>query len=126
MRPISNSAITFNFFVKIFLYLVKHCNGSGNARSLPQLVYYATYLLEIQKVYSKQKTIDPFENIKTRIEKDTINKRKVCAKYQGSTNPWLPVKSPLNVKHYYLDQSKKLGWCVNAKVSGIILNSKLI
>ena len=65
----------------------------------------------------QKEKIDPFINIKKRIEQYAINQRKVCAKYLGSTNPWLPVKPHTNVQYYYLDKSKKLGWCVNAKVS---------
>jgi hypothetical protein len=68
-------------------------------------------------MYLEKEKIDPFINIKQRIEEYAINQRKVCAKYLGSANPWLPVKPHLNVQYYYLDNSKKLGWCVNAKVS---------
>ena len=67
------------------------------------------------KNFQKEK-IDPFVSIKQRVKQYTINQRKVCAKYLGSTIPWLPVKPRLNIQYYYLDKTKKLGWCVNAKV----------
>ena len=51
------------------------------------------------------------------VEQDVINKRKVCAKFLGSINPWLPVKPGIDVLNYYIDKHKKLGWCVNPKVS---------
>lgn len=60
---------------------------------------------------------DRYKEIRKRIEKDNMNIRKVCAKHLGSVNPWLPVKPHLNVYYYFLDKVKKLGWCVNAKVS---------
>ena len=60
---------------------------------------------------------EPFSSIKERIKEDAKNQRKVCAKYLGSTNPWLPVKPHLNVQNYYLDTGKKRGWCVTPKVS---------
>ena len=62
---------------------------------------------------------DKYKEIHERIKRDNLNKRKVCAKYLGSPNPWLPVKPNLNVYYYYLDKVKKLGWCVNAKVSNM-------
>ena len=67
-----------------------------------------------------KETLDSFAKIEQRIEKDAFMKRKVCAKYLGSENPWLPVKPQLNVHYYYLDTNKKLGWCVNAKVSSFL------
>ena len=68
-------------------------------------------------IYVVEGEIDPFSGIKERIKEYTKNRLKVCAKYSGSTDPWLPIKPHLNVQNYYLDKDKKLGWCVNAKVS---------
>ena len=61
--------------------------------------------------------VDQYKQIRKRIEIDNINIQKVCAKYLGSRDPWLPVKYRLGVKYYHLDKVKKLGWCVNLKVS---------
>ena len=41
----------------------------------------------------------------------------MCAKYLGSIDPWLPVSPQRNVQFYYIDQNKKRGYCVNAKVA---------
>ena len=60
--------------------------------------------------------LDPFTNIKLRIQEDNKNIRKVCAKYLDSKDPWLPIKPKSSVEYYFLDKPKKLGWCVNAKV----------
>ena len=68
------------------------------------------------KHFQKEK-IDSFINITERVKKYKINQEKVCEKYLGSISPWLPVKPHLNIQFYYLDKTKKLGWCVNAKVS---------
>ena len=57
-----------------------------------------------------------FENIKKRIIDDKNQVEKTCAKYLGSVDPWLPVRPHLNVQNYYLDNEKKRGYCVNAKV----------
>ena len=79
--------------------------------------YCGPYILKNQTNHLQKEKIDPFINIKERIKHYAINQRKVCAKYLGSTNPWLPLKPHLNVQYYYLDKNKRLGWCVNAKVS---------
>ena len=51
---------------------------------------------------------------------DAKSIQKTCAKYFGSVHPWLPVKSNINtIKYYYFDRTKKLGWCVNAKVNNL-------
>ena len=84
--------------------------------------FHETIIGQLETKYFVQKPDkqpDPFNEIEKRIEKDAINKQKVCAKYLGSINPWLPVKPKLNVYYYYLDRMRKLGWCVNAKVSNI-------
>ena len=69
---------------------------------------------------------DKYKEIRERIKRDNLNIRKVCAKYLGSRNPWLPVKPNLNVYYYYLDKVKKLGWCVNAKVGSVFIISSIL
>ena len=59
---------------------------------------------------------EKFSNIKRRILSDKNKIEKVCAKYIGSHDPWLPVQPVKNVQHYYIDNDKKRGYCVNAKV----------
>ena len=58
-----------------------------------------------------------FLSIERRIENDALHQRKICAKYLGSQSPLLPVKPNMNVNNFYVDKYKKLGWCVNPKVS---------
>ena len=45
---------------------------------------------------------------------------KTCAKYVGSQNPWLSVKTNRNRfcgMCYYIDEGNKRGYCVNGKVT---------
>jgi len=71
---------------------------------------------EIQTKYFQEHKRDTFTDVRNMVKQDAMNKRRVCAKYIGSINPWLPVKPGLDVYNYYMDKSKKLGWCVNPKV----------
>ena len=92
--------------------------------SILNKVYHEAHLGKTNGKYIIRDTVIKFEkckDIRERIKRDNSNIRKVCAKYLGSRNPWLPVKPNLNVYYYYLDKSKKLGWCVNAKVSIIFM-----
>ena len=57
-----------------------------------------------------------FENIRIRIIGDKNRIEKTCARYLGSTDPWLPVRPQKNVQNYYVDNDKRRGYCVNAKV----------
>ena len=61
---------------------------------------------------------DTFD-VEVRKQNDAINIKKICAKYLRSVNPWLPInpQMPLNKWNYYLDKSRKIGWCFNPKVS---------
>ena len=65
--------------------------------------------------------VDQLNSIAQRIRHDSHKIRDVCKKHRGSTNPWLPISmsnnSLFNVRNYYLDGDKKIGWCVNAKVT---------
>ena len=57
------------------------------------------------------------EKVERRNQADITNIQKVCAKYLGSINPWLPTKSKININNFYLDRGRSLGWCFNPKVS---------
>ena len=59
---------------------------------------------------------EKFENIRKRIISDRNRIETTCAKYLGSVDPWLPVRPQENAQNYYVDNDKKRGWCVNAKV----------
>ena len=59
----------------------------------------------------------PNDEIQKRIQADSVNIQKICTKYRGSIKPWLPVKSQINVENFYLDRERKIGWCLNPKVS---------
>ena len=66
---------------------------------------------------SPRKSDEQFRNIKSRIERDTINIRKMCTEYL-SYNP-KPKKPDINIQiqnMYHMNNEKKLGWCFNAKV----------
>lgn len=83
-------------------------------------VYHEMFIGNMKSKYIVQEPVikvDNYQEIHHRIKKDNINIRKVCAKHLGSRNPWLPIKPNLNVNYYFLDKLKRLGWCVNAKVS---------
>ena len=51
--------------------------------------------------------------IERRVQNLATNVQKICAKYLLSAQARLPK----NVDNFYLDKDRKLGWCVNAKVS---------
>ena len=89
--------------VKYVIHLHKVCYST-----FVQQTNYREHNLEVER--------DPFTNIKLRIQEDNKNIRNVCAKYLDSKDPWLPIKLKKSVQYYFLDQTKKLGWCVNAKV----------
>ena len=57
-----------------------------------------------------------FEIIKNRIKADRKRIDKICAKYHESIDAWVNNDSQKNEVNYFLDQSKKLGYCLNAKV----------
>ena len=57
------------------------------------------------------------DDIESRIQSDNSNIQRICAKYLGSTKPYLPIKPKITVVNFYLDNKTKLGWCVNPKVS---------
>lgn len=59
---------------------------------------------------------EKLENIRKRVISDKNKIEKTCAKYLGIVDPWLPVRPQENVQNYYVDNDKKRGWCVNAKV----------
>ena len=58
-------------------------------------------------------------DVEVRIQNDTVRIKKICEKYLGCVNPWLPLNQELQIKKwtYYHDKSRKLGWCFNPKVS---------
>ena len=60
-----------------------------------------------------------FEIIKNRIRTDRKRIDKICAKYHESIDAWVTNDSQKNEVNYFLDQSKKLGYCLNAKVVGL-------
>ena len=80
-------------------------------------VCYSTFVQQANyKENNLKGELDSFTNIKLRIQEDNKNIRNVCAKYLDSKDPWLPIKPKSSVQYYFLDKTKKLGWCVNAKV----------
>ena len=74
-------------------------------------------------LFKPKKELSLVDVVETQIQKDAVNIQKVCAKYRGSIAPWLPIKSQIHVKNFYLDQNRKLGWCVNPKVRFNVHNS---
>ena len=93
-------------------------------------VCYSTFVQQDNyREHNLEVELDPFTNIKLRIQEDNKSIRNVCAKYLDSKYPWLPIKPKPTVQYYFLDKTKKLGWCVNAKVlifSYMFINVNLI
>ena len=93
-------------------------------------VCYSTFVQQDNyREHNLEVELDPFTNIKLRIQEDNKSIRNVCAKYLDSKHPWLPIKPKPTVQYYFLDKTKKLGWCVNAKVlifSYMFINANLI
>ena len=92
-------------------------------------VCYSTFVQQDNyREHNLEVELDPFTNIKLRIQEDNKSIRNVCAKYLDSKHPWLPIKPKPTVQYYFLDKTKKLGWCVNAKVlifSYMFINANL-
>ena len=80
-------------------------------------VYYGTFF---HQTNNREKNLeyeqDHITKLKLRIQEDNKNIRKVCAKYLDSKDPRLPIQPKSSIQYYFLDDIKKLGWCVNAKV----------
>ena len=57
-----------------------------------------------------------FEMIENRITADKKRIVKTCAKYRNSINTWLKNKIQKIEWNYFLEETKKLGYCVNPKV----------
>ena len=57
-----------------------------------------------------------FEMIENRITADKKRIVKTCAKYRNSINTWLTNKIQKIEWNYFLEETKKLGYCVNPKV----------
>ena len=93
-------------------------------------VCYSTFVQQDNyREHNLEVELDPFTNIKLRIQEDNKSIRNVCATYLDSKDPWLPIKPKPTVQYYFLDKTKKLGWCVNAKVlifSYMFINANLI
>ena len=51
---------------------------------------------------------------------DNIRIQKCCEKYLNNTDSILKLNQ-INVRNFYIDENKKLGWCVVPKVSYIRL-----
>ena len=77
-----------------------------------------SYAFPINILNQNEVSKNKLEFIRSRTRKDLEKIREVCAKYKGSLDPWLPNTPPpfLNTQNYKLDDEKKLGWCLNAKV----------
>ena len=57
-----------------------------------------------------------FEMIENRITADKKRIQKTCAKYRSSIDAWLANKTQKIEWNYFLEETKKLGYCVNPKV----------
>ena len=55
--------------------------------------------------------------IEERIMKDKANILKICNKYRGSKRQKLEYPAKIQANNFYINEDRKLGWCVNAKVS---------
>ena len=56
--------------------------------------------------------------VASRIQRDSDRIRETCTKYLGNLIPWQPLKSSKKEDkwNYYYDNSRNMGWCLNAKV----------
>ena len=80
-------------------------------------VYYGTFVHQTNyRKLNLEYEPDSITKLKLRIQEDNKKIRKACAKYLDSKDPWLPIQPKSSVQYYFLDEIKKLGWCVNAKV----------
>ena len=58
------------------------------------------------------------DDIAFRMRSDLNRIEETCAKYLGTVIPWQPLNSikKQDKWNYYLDKSRKMGWCFNPKV----------
>ena len=69
---------------------------------------------------------EKFHNIKQRIIRDKKTIEKTCAKYRGGLDPWLPINPFEDHGGMYIDEDKKRGYCINAKVKSDYHSNSLI
>ena len=65
------------------------------------------------------KPYNPFLDIEKRIKQDQENIKALCENYFSSRGPSKSFQinyQPIQIKNYYMNEEKKLGWCINAKV----------
>ena len=67
-------------------------------------------------IESANKHENSFEIIENRINADKNRIEKICAKYGRSIDAWLANKTQKIEWNYFLEETKKLGYCVNPKV----------
>lgn len=70
----------------------------------------------------KKRMMENTFDVEVRIRNDAVNIKKICSKYLGSVNPWLPInpQMPQIQWNYFHDKRSKIGWCFNPKVSKIV------
>ena len=62
---------------------------------------------------------NPFLSIEKRIKQDQENIKSLCENYfssHGSSKSFQINYQPIGIQNYYMNEEKKLGWCINAKV----------
>ena len=65
------------------------------------------------------KSYNPFLNIEKRIKQDKENIKALCENYfssHGASKSFQINYQPIQMQNYYMNEEKKLGWCINAKV----------
>ena len=67
-------------------------------------------------IESANKHENSFEIIENRIKADKKRIEKTCYKYRRSIDAWLANKIRKIEWNYFLEENKKLGYCVNPKV----------
>ena len=62
---------------------------------------------------------NPFLNIEKRIKQDKENIKALCENYfssHRSSKSFQINYQPIQIQNYYMNEEKKIGWCINAKV----------
>ena len=67
--------------------------------------------------YDVDRLQNSFQTIKNRIEADNDRIKKACLKYGNYSDSWLKNKNTKLQWNFSVNRNKKLGYCLNAKVS---------
>ena len=145
MKLIKNLPAFFIFLLLFVMFCIKFKNQFTKLTKLKSAQFIVLFnehysqLPDQSKKITKNKTASAavksyelnsvriLEIIKNRIRTDRKRIDKICEKYLESIDAWKANDKQFHELNYFLDENKKLGYCLNAKVSlNIVIYSYFI